>query len=204
MMAGLPPFSGFLGKVFILQATSNSPYQLLIILTVLVVSLLSIIAFTRVGFILFWRATKPEDNPIEPAYTTYQALPEQAPKRNDKTIYLLLVGLIGYMVFASPIQKYTYQTAMQIQNNALYEQTLLKTDEHGQTISVQPFDSENLPETKYGGERVDPNAHLIPYLISEETLEGEHISEYKQRQMQQQHQAEEQPNTERLEPTVEP
>ena len=204
MMAGLPPFSGFLGKVFILQATAHSPYQLLMIVTVLVVSLLSIIAFTRVGFVIFWRATKPEDNPDEAAYAAYQALPEQAPKRNDKTIYLLLVGLIAYMVFAGPIQKYTYQTAEQIQNNALYEQTLLKTDEHGQTISVQPFDSENLPETKYGGERVDPNAHLIPYLISEETLEGEHISEYKKRQMQQQQQAEVNPDAESLQPMVEP
>ena len=204
MMAGLPPFSGFLGKVFILQATAHSPYQLLIIVTILVVSLLSIIAFTRVGFVIFWRATKPEDNPNEAAYAAYQALPEQAPKRNDKTIYLLLVGLIAYMVFAGPIQKYTYQTAEQIQNNVLYEQTLLKTDEHGQTISVQPFDSENLPETKYGGERVDPNAHLIPYLISEETLEGEHISEYKKRQMQQQQQAEVNPDAESLQPMVEP
>ena len=204
MMAGLPPFSGFLGKVFILQATAHSPYQLLMIVTVLVVSLLSIIAFTRVGFVIFWRATKPEDNPDEAAYAAYQALPEQAPKRNDKTIYLLLVGLIAYMVFAGPIQKYTYQTAEQIQNNVLYEQTLLKTDEHGQTISVQPFDSENLPETKYGGERVDPNAHLIPYLISEETLEGEHISEYKKRQMQQQQQAEVNPDAESLQPMVEP
>ena len=204
MMAGLPPFSGFLGKVFILQATAHSPYQLLIIVTVLVVSLLSIIAFTRVGFVIFWRATKPEDNPNEAAYAAYQALPEQAPKRNDKTIYLLLVGLIAYMVFAGPIQKYTYQTAEQIQNNVLYEQTLLKTDEHGQSISVQPFDSENLPETKYGGERVDPNAHLIPYLISEETLEGEHISEYKKRQMQQQQQAEVNPDAESLQPMVEP
>ena len=204
MMAGLPPFSGFLGKVFILQATAHSPYQLLIIVTVLVVSLLSIIAFTRVGFVIFWRATKPEDNPNEAAYAAYQALPEQAPKRNDKTIYLLLVGLMAYMVFAGPIQKYTYQTAEQIQNNALYEQTLLKTDEHGQSISVQPFDSENLPETKYSGERVDPNAHLIPYLISEETLEGEHISEYKKRQMQQQQQAEVNPNAESLQPMVEP
>ncbi|MGL6033600.1 MAG: monovalent cation/H+ antiporter subunit D [Acinetobacter johnsonii] len=204
MMAGLPPFSGFLGKVFILQATAHSPYQLLIIMTVLVVSLLSIIAFTRVGFVIFWRATKPEDNPDEAAYAAYQALPEQAPKRNDKTIYLLLVGLMAYMVFAGPIQKYTYQTAEQIQNNVLYEQTLLKTDEHGQTISVQPFDSENLPETKYGGERVDPNAHLIPYLISEETLEGEHISEYKKRQMQQQQQAEVNPDAESLQPMVEP
>ncbi len=33
-------------------------------------------------------------------------------------------------------------------------------------LSVQPFDPSYLPETKYGGEVVDPNAHLIPYMIS--------------------------------------
>ncbi len=90
MMAGLPPFSGFLGKVFILQATSHSPYQLLIIIVILIVSLLSIIAFTRIGFVLFWRATQPEENPNSAEYKAYQALPDQAPARNDKTIYLLL------------------------------------------------------------------------------------------------------------------
>lgn len=186
MMAGLPPFSGFLGKVFILQATSHSPYQLLIIIVVLIVSLLSIIAFTRIGFVLFWRATQPEDNPNSAEYKAYQALPEQAPARNDKTIYLLLSGLIVYMVCASPIQQYMFKTAEQIQNNALYESRILKTDHLNQVISVQPYDPENLPETKYGGETVDPNAHLIPYVISENTLNGEHISEYKQRQINQQ------------------
>lgn len=186
MMAGLPPFSGFLGKVFILQATSHSPYQLLIIIVVLIVSLLSIIAFTRIGFVLFWRATQPEDNPNSAEYKAYQALPDQAPARNDKTIYLLLLALILYMVYASPIQQYMFKTAEQIQNNALYESKILKTDHLNQVISVQPYDPENLPETKYGGETVDPNAHLIPYVISENTLEGEHISEYKQRQINQQ------------------
>ena len=186
MMAGLPPFSGFLGKVFILQATSHSPYQLLIIIVVLIVSLLSIIAFTRIGFVLFWRATQPEDNPNSAEYTAYQALPDQAPARNDKTIYLLLSALILYMVCASPIQQYMFKTAEQIQNNALYESRILKTDHLNQVISVQPYDPENLPETKYGGETVDPNAHLIPYVISENTLKGEHISEYKQRQINQQ------------------
>jgi formate hydrogenlyase subunit 3/multisubunit Na+/H+ antiporter MnhD subunit len=44
MMAGLPPFSGFLGKVFILQATVETAYQGWIIGIVLLVSLLSIIA----------------------------------------------------------------------------------------------------------------------------------------------------------------
>ncbi|CAD9195292.1 MAG: monovalent cation/H+ antiporter subunit D [Acinetobacter sp.] len=186
MMAGLPPFSGFLGKVFILQATSHSPYQLLIIIVVLIVSLLSIIAFTRIGFVLFWRATQPEDNPNSAEYKAYQALPDQAPARNDKTIYLLLSALILYMVCASPIQQYMFKTAEQIQNNALYESRILKTDHLNQVISVQPYDPENLPETKYGGETVDPNAHLIPYVISENTLKGEHISEYKQRQINQQ------------------
>ncbi|PWF33757.1 monovalent cation/H+ antiporter subunit D, partial [Yersinia pestis] len=64
---------------------------------------------------------------------------------------------------------------------------LLKRDAEGQFISVQPFDPSYLPETKYGGETVDPNAHLVPYTISEATLEGENISEFKQRQIDQQY-----------------
>lgn len=186
MMAGLPPFSGFLGKVFILQATAETPYQGWIIAVILIVSLLSIIAFTRVGFILFWRASPPEENAKEPAYTAYQALPDTAPHRNDKAIYILLIGLMSYVVFAAPIQRYTTSTAQQIQNHALYQQAILKHDSQGHAISVQPFDAAYLPETKYGGEVEDHNAVLIPDVISKPTLQGEHISEYKQRQIAEQ------------------
>lgn len=186
MMAGLPPFSGFLGKVFILQATAETPYQGWIIAVILIVSLLSIIAFTRVGFILFWRATPPEENPKESAYIAYQALPDTAPNRNDKAIYILLIGLMSYVVFAAPIQRYTTSTAQQIQNHALYQQAILKLDSQGRAISVQPFDAAYLPETKYGGEVEDHNAVLIPDVISKPTLQGEHISEYKQRQIAEQ------------------
>ncbi len=186
MMAGLPPFSGFLGKVFILQATAETPYQGWIIAVILVVSLLSIIALTRVGFILFWRASLPEVNPKEAAYAAYQALPAVAPNRNDKAIYMLLAGLIAYVVFAAPIQTYTVLTAQQIQNHVLYQQSILKHDLQGRAISVQPFDAGYLPETKYGGEVEDHNALLIPDVISKPTLQGEHISEYKQRQIAEQ------------------
>ena len=186
MMAGLPPFSGFLGKVFILQATAETAYQGWIIAIILIVSLLSILAFTRVGFILFWRASPPEMNPNEAAYTAYQALPESAPNRNDKAIYIILAGLMGYVVFAAPIYNYTVSTAQQIQNHALYNQAILKTDAQGRVISVQPYDPAYLPETKYGGEVEDHNAVLIPDVISKATLQGEHISEYKQRQIAEQ------------------
>lgn len=189
MMAGLPPFSGFLGKVLILQATAGSAYQIGIIIIVLLVSLLSILAFTRAGFILFWRATTPENNPKEEAFATYQQLPEKAPARNDKTIYVLLLGLILYVVCAQPIVHYLELTAKQLNDAALYQQLVLKTDEYHQAISVQPFDANYLPDTKYGGESLDPNAHLIPHIISPDTLKGEHISEFKQRQIQ--HQAQE-------------
>ena len=186
MMAGLPPFSGFLGKVLILQSTAGFAYQGWVIGIVLLVSLFSIIAFTRVGFVLFWRASTPETNPKEQAYIDYQALPTQAPARNDWSIYLLLSGLIIYVACAAPILKYIEQTAYQLHQADQYQHVILKEDEHQQIISVQPFDPNYLPETKYGGEVADPNAHYIPYIISENSLNGEHISEYKQRQIQQQ------------------
>ena len=186
IMAGLPPFSGFLGKVLLLQATAHQAYQGWIIAIVLIVSLLSIIAFTRVGFILFWRATVPEQDQKEEAFTTYQALPNHAPARNDKTIYLMLLALILYVICAKPILQYVEQTAQQISDAALYQQAVLKTDTENNVISVEPFDSKYIPETKYGGESEDSNALYIPYVISENTLKGGHISEYKQRQIQQQ------------------
>ena len=201
MMAGLPPFSGFLGKVFILQATANMTHQGWIIGIILLVSLLSIIAFTRVGFILFWRATKPEDDIQTKAYDEYQTLPAIAPPRNDRVIYLLLTGLVLYVVFANPIQQYMLNTAQQIQHNAAYEALMLKKDRTGNVISVQPYDPLYLPETKYGGEAIDTNAHLIPYVIDPNTLEGEHISDYKQRQIQQQNREEaQQPSDTQLKP----
>ncbi|WP_179998854.1 monovalent cation/H+ antiporter subunit D [Acinetobacter sp. YH12239] len=186
MMAGLPPFSGFLGKIFILQAASVSSYQLLIIIVILIVSLLSIIAFTRLGFVIFWRSTTPENNPKEEAYLEYQKLPNQAPPRNHTTIYIFLIGLIAYVAFANPITQYIQYTAVQLNDSEQYISAVLKKDEQGNVISMQPFDPNYLPETKYGGESADQNAHYIPHIVSEKALEGEHISEYKQRQIKEQ------------------
>lgn len=80
-----------------MQATVETAYQGWVIGIVLLVSLLSIIALTRVGFILFWRASPPEEDPINPAYIIYRALPEKAPPRNDTVIYILLAGLVAYV-----------------------------------------------------------------------------------------------------------
>ncbi len=105
-----------------------------------------------------------------------------------------------YAMIIAPIYNFSYQTAEQIKDNAIYEAALLKRDAQGKVISVQPFDPEYLPETKYGGESVDPNAHLIPYMISENTLKGEHISDFKQRQIKEQYVEQQQSSDNKLKP----
>lgn len=188
MMAGLPPFSGFWGKVFILSATAEFHAQAWVIGIVLLVSLISIIAFTRAGFVLFWQATAAEDNPHEPAYAAYQKLPSKAPPRTDKTIYILLSGLVIYVVCAAPIFAYVEQTAAQLKDTPQYIDAVLKRDGQGQVISVQPFDPNYVPETKYNGETADPYAQLIPQIVTDKVLQGPHISPYKKQQIEQQDQ----------------
>lgn len=179
MMAGLPPFSGFIGKVFLLQGTLYHPWQVGIILIILLVSLLSILAFVRVGFILFWRASTPEDNPANPEYEKYQALPDHPGPRLDKVVYAFLLFLTAYAVFADPVYKYTYAAAEQLQDKQLYQDILLKKDATGEVISVQPYDVSYLPELKYVQTKPDQYQDYIPYIISPNTLAGEHIPEEK-------------------------
>lgn len=200
MMAGLPPFSGFWGKVLILSSSAQFHAQAWVIAIVLLVSLISIIAFTRAGFILFWQATAPEHDPQEKAYAAYQQLPQCAPPRNDKTIYLLLTGLVVYVICAAPIFNYVQQTAQQIKDTPQYIHAILKTDQEGQVISVQPFDPSYIPETKYTGEKADPYAQLIPQLLPTQVFEGPHISPYKKQQIEQQNQHTHQPDEAQLSP----
>jgi multicomponent K+:H+ antiporter subunit D len=63
-MAGLPPFSGFIGKVYILMSSQNSQLAPGIWGVILSGSLLGIFAFARAGSTLFWKsATIAESQP---------------------------------------------------------------------------------------------------------------------------------------------
>ncbi|SFR39330.1 monovalent cation/H+ antiporter subunit D [Litoreibacter janthinus] len=66
-MAGLPPLSGFLGKLLVLDAAYNADLMVWIWATVLGSSLISIVGFARAGSILFWKAKSVEAGDVEPA-----------------------------------------------------------------------------------------------------------------------------------------
>jgi len=55
-MAGLPPLSGFLGKLLILDAAFTSPWAVWIWTIVLASSLISVVGFARAGSIVFWKS----------------------------------------------------------------------------------------------------------------------------------------------------
>ncbi|HUX83105.1 MAG TPA: monovalent cation/H+ antiporter subunit D [Halothiobacillus sp.] len=58
-MAGLPPLTGFVGKILILSAAVDQPLRTPIFATILITSLLAVIALARSGNRLFYRVDQP-------------------------------------------------------------------------------------------------------------------------------------------------
>lgn len=86
-VAGMPPLSGFLGKLLILQARWDQ--AAVVWPVVLITSLLMMIGLARMGSRLFWRPDGPAASPVPPMTLVAPAL--------------LLAGIIGLTVFAGPV-----------------------------------------------------------------------------------------------------
>ena len=119
-MAGLPPLSGFLGKLLVLDAAYDTRLMVWIWAIVLGSSLVSIVGFARAGSVLFWKATSvevPEDAPISPAPATMS--------------YVAIGGLVALLaahtVFAGQMHRYTTQVAAQLFEPAPYISTVVDT-----------------------------------------------------------------------------
>ncbi|YCH22974.1 monovalent cation/H+ antiporter subunit D [Pseudomonas sp. D1-3] len=101
-VAGLPPFSGFLGKLMLLRSVETGWQALLLWPVVLVGGLGMIIALVRAGSTLFWRCTG------EPAATA-----ESDRIRALATVCLLAGGPL-LVAAAQPIHEYTQAAAQQL------------------------------------------------------------------------------------------
>ncbi len=126
-IAGLPPLSGFLGKVGVLLAARASSASNWIWVVVLGCSVLTIIALARAGSQLFWKTT-----PREP-----DAAPVTARFIRLFAVGLLIAPLIGLAVFARPVWDFAVATAEQITNPKGYRRAVLGGDFGGD--AVRPF-----------------------------------------------------------------
>lgn len=119
-MAGLPPLSGFLGKLLVLNAAFDTDLVVWVWAVVLISSLVSILGFARAGSILFWKAQSIE--------VEEDAAPMERPSALS---YVAVGGLItllaSHTVFAGQVHGYTTTMAAQLFAPQPYIATVVDT-----------------------------------------------------------------------------
>lgn len=123
-MSGLPPLSGFIGKLLVLQAALASPHVIAVWAIVLGTSLLALIGLARAGSTLFWK--EDATPPIEagrPRPNRVEALPA----------FFLLALLTILTLGAGPATAYMEATSAQIFDARAYVHSVLGAGEGGRS-----------------------------------------------------------------------
>ena len=116
--AGLPPLSGFFGKLLILQSVEPSVEMAWLWGVMLVGSFLTLIAYSRAGSIVFWWNV---DGNIE--------APEPMNSRVSISTGILTCLTMLIVILAGPVSDYTRATAEQLHDNRGYI-NILQTPVH--------------------------------------------------------------------------
>ena len=122
-MVGLPPLSGFVGKLLIMDAAFGTPGTAWIWAVILGASLVSLVGFARAGSVLFWKArglvgpeTEAEVPPAaRPAILSYIAVGS------------LVALLVAHTVFAGPATGYAAAISEQLFEPDSYVSIVLET-----------------------------------------------------------------------------
>ena len=117
-LIGMPPFSGFIGKLMILQSASSDAQMGWTWTTLLIATLFALVAFSRAGSTLFWRASGKNSDALPASSTKHAA------------IWLLLLAAPLMSLFAGQIIDYTTATAAQLDQLAKTPQILLQGGSH--------------------------------------------------------------------------
>jgi len=123
-MSGLPPLSGFIGKLLILSSALNHPDFYWILGVVLISGLFMIIALARSGSLLFYNVL-----PKEECHTTDGKEVCDTPKtmqlKGAASIFGLFSVAIILVVFAKPFHEFTNSVANQVFDSSLYQHQVL-------------------------------------------------------------------------------
>ncbi|TWI34400.1 monovalent cation/H+ antiporter subunit D [Paracoccus sulfuroxidans] len=132
-VVGLPPFSGFIGKLMVLDATAGAPAMPLIWSVILVTSLIALVGMSRVGTKLYLKpfgevvlggGGGSADFPTAPLRSD-----EPAPWLSVTAIMALLATVLALTVFAGPATRFAQATADQLYDPALYLKAVLADQE---------------------------------------------------------------------------
>jgi multicomponent K+:H+ antiporter subunit D len=120
-VSGMPPLSGFVGKVLILQGALASPERAWVFALVLGSGLLTLLALGRAGSALFWN--------------TAQAAPASGALRASGAALLPVAALLALaaalVALARPVQGYASATAAQLLDPRAYVESVLGSSAGG-------------------------------------------------------------------------
>jgi len=105
--AGMPPLSGFIGKLLVLDAVRDMQEVWLIWAVILATSLVAILGFAQAGSMVFWKLAPMTDDAPQEAPAPQPALPIVA-------VCAMLGTVIALSVFAGPMMGYVEATATQL------------------------------------------------------------------------------------------
>ncbi|WP_281971810.1 monovalent cation/H+ antiporter subunit D [Ruegeria faecimaris] len=117
-LAGMPPLSGFIGKLLVLDAARDAPDANTVWAVVLIGSFVTIVGLARAGTLIFWKshdaslATDQADT--TGGETAFQAAPEPSPGLAFTSVFALIIGLVMLTLFAGPAMNYATSTAEQL------------------------------------------------------------------------------------------
>jgi multicomponent K+:H+ antiporter subunit D len=105
-MAGMPPLSGFLGKLLIMDAMREN--AVLVWSVILITSFLMMVGFARAGSALFWKSAETSGTTPKPEPLAFTA------------VFALIGGLVLLTVFAGPVTVWLTDTAMHLHDRGAY------------------------------------------------------------------------------------
>lgn len=121
-VVGLPPLSGFIGKLMVLDATYETRHVWLIWALVLVASLMMTISFARAGSVVFW---KTDGRTTGATWATAAIAPMAA-------VAVLVTASAALSVFAGPAVEVFHATAVQALDPTGYIDAVLTSQANAQ------------------------------------------------------------------------
>ncbi|KGJ06735.1 multisubunit potassium/proton antiporter, PhaD subunit (TC 2.A.63.1.1) [Paracoccus halophilus] len=146
-LVGMPPFSGFVGKLLVLQATADVSWSVTIWSVILITSLIAIYGLSRAGSLVFWKCYEVEgpdrpEAPKDPAAPSGPIPPRLEPDEQIQDLGdapanwlaltatgLLLAGIVAMTVLAGPAVRMAEATAQQLHDPAVYIGSVLQGQE---------------------------------------------------------------------------
>ncbi|MBV7378419.1 monovalent cation/H+ antiporter subunit D [Maritimibacter dapengensis] len=145
-MAGMPPLSGFLGKLLVLDALRVPGEMPWAWSAILAGSLVTIVGFARAGSTLFWKSTSIIPHPsADPSVDEAVPPPPDHPRAIALAPSMTAIGLLAALaIFAGPVTNYVGQTSAQLFDRDAYVNAVLHSplNEEPNTKIIKSHDDE--------------------------------------------------------------